>query len=128
MEILSIAGIILAAAMLSVILKEYKKEYSVLIGLCLAVGVFLLLMPYITMIFRTIESFVSANHEVATRMIPVLKSLGIALVTQMVSDTCRDAGENAMASKMELAGKVTIIIVALPLAQELLDIITGLLK
>ena len=58
----------------------------------------------------------------------VLKSLGICYVTQLASDTCRDSGYSAIASKVELAGKVSIVVIALPLFTNLVDIALGLIQ
>lgn len=52
----------------------------------------------------------------------IIKTLGVCYVTQLASDSCRDAGQSAIASKVELCGKVFIVIISLPLFENLIDI------
>ena len=51
----------------------------------------------------------------------LLKSLGICFAVQFASDSCKDAGENSMASKIEFAGKIGILITALPLFETIIQ-------
>jgi stage III sporulation protein AD len=57
----------------------------------------------------------------------ILKSLGIAYITEFTSAICKDAGEKSIAGKVELAGKIAIFFVALPVFTSLLDLLNGLL-
>lgn len=57
----------------------------------------------------------------------ILKSLGICFVTQLGCDCCRDSGENAMASQLELAGKAAILVTALPLFSAAAEMVRTLL-
>ena len=50
----------------------------------------------------------------------ILKALGVAFVCETAADICRDMGQTAIASKIELAGKLEIVALAIPLARELL--------
>jgi stage III sporulation protein AD len=52
----------------------------------------------------------------------IFKSLGIAFITELASDTCRDVGGTAISTKIELAGKVAILIISLPLFEKILSI------
>jgi stage III sporulation protein AD len=49
----------------------------------------------------------------------LFKTLGLCFLAQFAADSCRDAGENALASKVELAGKLAIVILALPLFEKI---------
>lgn len=57
----------------------------------------------------------------------LLKILGIGYLTEFASGICSDAGNNSMAQKVSLAGKVIILVLALPIINSLLDIIVGIL-
>ena len=50
----------------------------------------------------------------------VMRALGIAIIAQMTSEICRDCGENSTASGVELAGKIEIFILCLPLISEII--------
>ena len=57
----------------------------------------------------------------------LVKSLGVCYLTQLASDACRDAGETAISSKLELAGKITVLSLGLPLFGKLLEIVKKLI-
>ena len=52
----------------------------------------------------------------------VLKALGLCYITNFASDTCRDFGQTSLASKVELAGKISIVILTLPLINSILSV------
>lgn len=58
----------------------------------------------------------------------LIKSLAVALACQMSSEICRDCGENALASRVELAGKIGIIVLSLPTIKQLLQIVKDMLE
>ena len=58
----------------------------------------------------------------------VLKAAGICLLTQLAADTCRDAGEAALAGKAELTGRLLLLLLAVPLFEELLGLVVTLLQ
>jgi stage III sporulation protein AD len=53
----------------------------------------------------------------------VLKITGIAYIAEFGAEICNDAGESAIASKIELAGKVIITVLAVPIITSMLDLI-----
>ena len=57
----------------------------------------------------------------------LFKSLGVCFLAQFAADSCRDAGENALASKVELAGKISILVLSLPLFEEIAQTALGLI-
>ena len=58
----------------------------------------------------------------------IFRAVGICLLTQLAADTCRDAGEQSLAAKAELAGKCFMLLLALPLFERLLSLVTGLIR
>ena len=54
---------------------------------------------------------------------PLMKTVGIAIVTKIGSDLCRDAGESALASLVETAGAICAILAALPLLQSVIELV-----
>ena len=57
----------------------------------------------------------------------LFKSLGICLITQLASDTCRDAGEQALANKAELAGRMALLMVGFPLFHKVAETVLSLM-
>ncbi len=58
----------------------------------------------------------------------MLKVIAVSYLTQFTVDICKDAQETAIASKVELAGKITILIMALPIYLGVFKVIDGILK
>ena len=128
MEIVPILGIALVGSAVCVLLRQYRPEYAMLAAL----GCGMLLFG---MILLRLEPLLDAVEQIGARLAidqryaqAVIKALGICYVVQLASDTCRDAGQSALAGKVELAGKVAVALVALPLFQQLLELALSLIE
>lgn len=127
MNIFSIAGIALTAAVLAVMLRQYRQEYALIIGISAGVLIFSMILSNVQPAFTEINKLMS-DAKVNTQYGTILmKSLGVCFVAQLASDACRDAGESAIASKMELAGKFTVLLIALPLFGQVADLVLKLM-
>lgn len=127
MNILSIAGIAIAAAAFAVLLRQYRQDFTMMIGLAAGVLIFALILSKVQPAFTEINKLM-LGANVNTQYVSILiKSLGICFVAQLASDACRDAGESAIASKVELAGKFSVLLVALPLFSQVADLVLNLL-
>ena len=56
----------------------------------------------------------------------VFKALGVCLLTQFSADACLDAGEKALASRVEFAGRIAVVLLALPLFEEIAEAVLSL--
>lgn len=121
MTLQSVIGISLCAAVLGILLKQYRPEFSMVLSVLCGIGVLLWLIQELTPLIEKIKSFgeLSIPQEIGGQIL--IKSLGICLVTQIACDTCRDAGENAIASRLETAGKAAMLLLALPMFSKLLE-------
>lgn len=115
MEIIKIAGIALTAMIFAVIVGQYHKPYAQIISIAGAILIFAIILPKIQPAFSEINSLLSSAHVNKEYISILIKSLGVCFVAQLTSDACRDAGETAIASNVELAGKFAVLIIALPL-------------
>ena len=121
MNIISALGIILVAAVLSVILRQYKAEYAVAVSV--AAGaiifsdvVFSVLKPLLTLRDLAVKSGVDSRYFSIA-----LKALGICLITGLISDICNDFGQTALGNFAKTAARSVIFIMSVPLLCELLD-------
>ncbi|MCL1788769.1 MAG: stage III sporulation AC/AD family protein [Oscillospiraceae bacterium] len=120
------AGLI--AAMVSLVLKQYKPEFGMYISLIASIIILLVIVRQITPVIDTIEELIHAVSIDAAYGAALLKALAICYITQLASDTCRDSGETAIAAKIEMGGKLAIVLVSLPLFKGVVDIITNLIN
>ena len=122
MDLISVVAIGLIAAVLSVILKQYKPEYSIIVSILAVVIILLGILGAVTPVIAEIKNMMN-NVQIPYKYITVLiKSVGICYITQLVADICKDAGQTAISSKVELAGKIAICLLTLPLYRDLLSL------
>ena len=101
------------AAILAVMLKKYNPEYSILISLGAGALLLWMILSKISPAISQIRELISAAGISGEYGVILLKTLGVCFLTQLSADSCRDAGEGALAAKVELAGKLFIVILAL---------------
>lgn len=128
MNIIAFVGAGIIGAVLSVVLRQYKPEFSIYITLITGM---LMLGAAVTAVKPVIET-VSGYLQIADPDISyadvLIKSLAVCYITQMASDSCADAGEKSIAAKIELAGKFAIVLLALPVFDRLMEVIKQLLQ
>lgn len=122
MKAVSIIIVISVVTSFSVILKKYAKEYSLAVNIFVGFAVIAYLISNFVPVFNEIKNFMNLAKIPGKYSSVLFKSLGICFVTQFASDSCKDAGEISLASKVETVGKFAIVSIALPLFDE----ITGL--
>ena len=128
MSAYTIFGLSAIIAVLSISLKKYSPEYSML--MIIMTGIFLIfnILKMLDPVFSEIKNL-SANLGIfKDHIFILLKVLAIAFLTQFSSETCIDAGQTSLASKIELAGKVLILSASLPLLKEVINIIVSLVR
>ncbi len=128
MEIVTIAGAAIIAAAISVLLKQYKPEYALLINLCAGIVILALVLIGAGPIIAEIKSLVTQTGTTGEYIAVLLKALGICFITQMAADVCRDSGASSIASKVETAGKIAVLLEALPLFRQILDVARSLIN
>lgn len=127
MDFLKISGLCLAAVFLVVIFNQYKKEYAAVISV--AVGSLILILCITTVInpLYTLLEYMKRVGVESRYFGTALKILAIGIMTHFISDTCRDFDCAAIAAKAELAGKICVFLICMPLLSELFGLITKLL-
>ena len=123
MNIFAIAGIALTGVVLALVLNENKKEYSVYIIAACGLLILLSVIPVFNEAIGFIKSLISSSGITNENISIVLKAVGIGYVTEFAADVCRDAGTASLASKVELAGKLIIVVMSFPLIGQLLEIL-----
>ena len=126
--LLTAVGMLLCGALLSAVLRTQRPELAVCLSLlagALAVGILLgQLSPLLTALRRMFALGGMGDSQLAV----VLRGAGICLVTQLAADTCRDAGDTALANKAELTGRVLLLLLAVPLYEQILALIVSVVN
>ncbi len=127
MEILQIVGIGFCGLLIAVILKQYKPEFKIYISIIVGILIFILISKNISSFIQLITNLsnrLSFNNEFISIL---LKITGISILTEFAISICNDSGESAIASKIDLGGKIIIIGLSMPIITGLLETLLQLL-
>ena len=128
MEILKIVTLAMTGVILASLMKSVNKELSIYIVLATVIILFLSIIDELTDIFHFLEGIYD-NITYGKIFFPViLKVLAAAYITDFAAQLCKDAGESAIGSKVELAGKVMIFYLAMPILTAILELIGSILE
>ena len=125
--IIKIIGIGLVALIIIILLKQYKPEFAIYISLLAGVLILLLVMDQLTQAISLLQSLASKASINSTFLAILLKITGIAFLAEFAVSVCKDAGEGAIASKIEIGSKIIIIAMSIPIISSLLEIILKIL-
>lgn len=128
MDLFAVIGIALVSAVLCLLLKQYKPEYAMVVSVACGVLLFAMVIAALLPALESLSGLLQKASVNVTYGKVIIKTLGVCYVTQLASDACRDAGQTAIASKVELAGKVFIVILSLPLFENLVEIAFSLIN
>ena len=118
MNIMTICGIVLIVAVLGTVLKKYVPEYSIIITIAAGALILIAMLSQFLPAVYQIKDLLASSEIPGEYGLILFKSLGTCFVAQFASDSCKDAGEISLSSKVELAGKLAIVITALPLFEK----------
>ncbi|TCP52839.1 stage III sporulation protein AD [Tumebacillus sp. BK434] len=127
MEIIQIVGLGLAATILIVVLRGQSPQTAFLISLVTGVFIFIFLLDKISLVIHLLERLSVAAGVEMIFLQTILKIIGIAYIAEFGAQIAKDSGEGAIASKIELAGKILILVLALPIIQRIIELVMGLL-
>ena len=124
--VLGVSALAVFAAVCGALIKKGNPEIALLFSIGAAVLVFLYVLPQTEQLAETIGALAEAS-DMSVALGVLLQALGIVLVGRVAVGVCRDAGESALASGVEFAVKVAVLLTALPLLQGLLAIVQEVL-
>lgn len=127
MDIVKIIGIGITAVIVIIILKQYKPEFTIYVSIIAGAIILLMVMDKLNAIVDLLESLTNKTGTGSTFLKILLKITGIAILTEFAVSICKDSGESAIASKVELGGKIIIISISIPIITALLELIINIL-
>lgn len=126
-EIIKIVGIGLVGLVVVIILKQYRPEYAIYISIIAGILILFLVMDKLSGIINLLKSISDKTYINKQFLGILLKITGIAIATEFAVSICSDAGEKAIASKIEIGSKVIIIAMSIPIISSLLELIIEIL-
>lgn len=119
MNIISIAGIAICAAVIAAMMRRYHQEYAVFISIAAGLVILFMIFSNVSPAVRQISTLLSSTGLTSDYAAILFKTIGICFLAQFAADACRDAGESALASNVELGGKIAIVVLSLPLFEKI---------
>lgn len=127
MEIIQIVGLGLIATILVLIIKEQKPMFAFLLTAFTGITIFLFLIGKITSVIHVLEELALKANINMIFLKTILKIIGIAYIAELGAQIVRDAGQESIASKIELSGKILIMVMAIPIVSVIIETVVKLL-
>ena len=126
-DIIKVAAAAIAAAVCAVVVRKQAPELGLVLAACAGAVILLYCSGALRAAVELMDKLVEAGGLSAQVVEPVLKTAGIAIVTRLAADFCRDAKEGGLASAVELAGTALALVTVLPLMSAVIEVLTGLI-
>ena len=120
-----VLGIIIV--ILALQLKNIKSEYSVVIMIVGCVIIFFYSISGIIKVVEILKKIINDTGINDEQIIILLKIMGISYIAEFVSDIAKDSGYSALSNQIQIYGKITILVVSVPILESVINCINGLL-
>lgn len=120
-----IAGVGIIGAVLALIVRKNSADFALLISIAVCCLIFGLVVNIIKPILTFVESLRETAGLNPAVLSPLIKAVGIGIITKIASSICADAKEGSIGSFIEMCGAILAIYVALPLMNTVLDLLSS---
>jgi stage III sporulation protein AD len=126
-DILQIVGIGFLATVLIIVIREQKPMFAFLLAIFVGISIFLALVGKIDGVITVLEQLAERSGIPTVYLKTMLKIIGIAYIAEFGAQIVRDAGLESIASKIEFAGKMLILVMAVPIISVIVENVLNLL-
>ncbi len=126
-SVVKIAAVAIIAALCAVVVKKQAPELGLVLGLLAGALILSFSIPALKNVKELMETLADTAGLSPAVLMPVVKTVGIAIVTKLAAEVCRDAKEGGIAAFVETAGAAGALLVCLPLMEAVLSMIGELL-
>jgi len=127
MDILKVIGVAILTTFAVLILKPTRPEVAAIVSIAGGIIVLLMFADAMMGVIANMSSVVNSTGINSKVFSAILKIIGIGYLTEFAAGICSDAGNNSMAQKVILAGKVIILVLALPIINHLVELVAGMI-
>lgn len=124
MSALAVIAFAVLCAFLVVYIQQSNPTFAILVGFSACMVVLLFLSSGISLLFENLQT--AFSFAVPDEFSVLIKIVGLSILSQTAQDVCLDAGQRALAGKVDLCGRIAILLAALPLLQSVLAILSEL--
>lgn len=126
MEVIKIVGVSIFAVIMIIILKNYRPEMALVLSIITGIGIMLYAISKMSSVINVLNDLVSKSGVNSDFLLIIIKVIGIAYIVEFGKNVCIDAGQSSIATKLEMAGKVVIVVLTIPLISSLVNVLVGL--
>lgn len=126
MEVIKIVGVSIFAVIMIIILKNYRPEMALVLSIITGIGIMLYAISKMSSVINVLNDLVSKSGVNTDFLLIIIKVIGIAYIVEFGKNVCIDAGQSSIAIKLEMAGKVVIVVLTIPLISSLVNVLVGL--
>lgn len=126
MEVIKIVGVSVFAVIMIIILKNYRPEMALALSIITGIGIMLYAISKMSSVINVLNDLVSKSGVNTDFLLIIIKVIGIAYIVEFGKNVCIDAGQSSIATKLEMAGKVVIVVLTIPLISSLVNVLVGL--
>ncbi|HHV63630.1 MAG TPA: stage III sporulation protein AD [Peptococcaceae bacterium] len=127
MEIAQVVGIAIIVTVIGTVLRQVKPEIALQLSILAGIIIFVLIIDKVRLVVDLLEKLAEQVNVNSYYLFIVLKIVGVAYLAEFCSQICKDAGENALATKVEIAAKIFVIVLAIPIIVAIMESIINLL-
>ena len=121
MEIIKIVAFAFMALFIVLVFKGRRDDLAVYISIAVGIVIFLFMITKITVVLQFIQQLATKANIDFIYLTTVLKILAIAYLASFCSEICKDAGQGSLGAKVEFAGKILILGLAIPILMAVLQ-------
>lgn len=125
MEIVKIVAFVFIALAIVTFFRNNRPDLAVYISISVGIMIFLYMITKLTAVLQFVQQLALKTNIEYVYITTVFKILGIAYLACFCSEICKDAGEGSLGSKVEFAGKILILVLAIPI---LMSVLQSILK
>lgn len=126
MEIFKIIGIAFITTILCIILKQTRPEFAMLLALITGILIFFICQTRVAEVVDILRNLSDKASMPNGFLGILLKVIAISYITEFASNICKDVGETAIASKVQFAGKCSILILSMSIIGSFVDTLVGI--
>lgn len=127
LEIIQIVALSIIAVILAALIKQHRPEIALQLSIVTGLIIFLVIIVKLASALEELQRFVGRIDIDTSYISTIFKIVGIAYIAEFGAQVCKDAGESSIASKIELAGKIIILMLAIPILMALMELITQIM-
>ena len=126
MDVCKLAFVAIVAAIVTIVLRQVKSEWGQWISIAAGLVIALSLLSELADIKSLTDKFEAVMTDVDSTYMKLLwKALGITYLCEFASDLCRENGNGLIARQIEICGKISVLLLGIPILLALLNTIAG---